>query len=299
MEMSRIRIVHFSDMHLWSWGLDWPDVPLKRWLGLGNLALRRARQFPYWLAEQVVAEMVKVEADACVFTGDLTTCALGRELDMAVVLLSPLRERWGDDLMIMPGNHDRYTRKVVAAQRFESCLLPGREQAPWRLDLSSGFTLVGLDCSAPRMMSSRGRFTAEQARQSETALEQVKKEGRRLVLCGHYPYSYPEDFRIKWSHLLPRQDRQRLTNLVRWSQPAAYLHGHEHHRWVHASPLETPLVPCVNAGSAGCLKSKPHSRAGFLVLEFSTTPRLEQVRSYIAPVEAGQPFDQSLLWKHD
>ena len=74
-----------------------------------NLIFSRKKHFPPPLADTVINAIRKEEADAVLFSGDLTTTSLESEFKKAADAFAPLYEKWGDQLIVIPGNHDRYT----------------------------------------------------------------------------------------------------------------------------------------------------------------------------------------------
>ncbi|HEU5117451.1 MAG TPA: metallophosphoesterase, partial [Isosphaeraceae bacterium] len=113
-----MRIVHLSDVHIWSWSWNPLGLLNKRSLGLASLLAGRARRFRLERMEEVVERVRSREPDHLLITGDLTTTALEVEFREARRALEPLlsdRER----VTILPGNHDRYTSGSVRRRLFE------------------------------------------------------------------------------------------------------------------------------------------------------------------------------------
>jgi len=123
---------------------------------------------------------------------------------------------------------------------------------------------VGFDVCVPRLISSRGEFTPALAEALELELERRAREGRAVILIGHYPYAVPAGIRVSSEHRL--NGAGRLIEIVARHKPALYLHGHKHIRWA-LRPAATPETLCVNAGPAGRDSSDAAKRAGFVLIE--------------------------------
>ncbi|MGI9242229.1 MAG: metallophosphoesterase family protein [Verrucomicrobiales bacterium] len=264
-----MRVLHFGDIHFWKIGIDRDFYYPKRALGAVNLTLRRRWKFPPPYARAVAREVARQEADLVVFSGDFTTMSLNSEYRMAAEAFAPIREKFGDRLFAIPGNHDRYTPFSVRSRRFETSLPFAAGFIDGALTrtqvISAQLAVVGFDCSHPCRIRSNGTMTEELTAELRTALEQQRSDGRRVFLVGHYPYAYPEGVEISWEHKLLEADR--LRDLVAEFRPAAYFHGHKHIRW-HLRPPETPQTECLNCGAAGMKSHSQDRQAGFITAEF-------------------------------
>lgn len=287
-----MKLLHFSDIHLWRRAFDWSDPVFKRWLGLANLLLRRGRKFPRALAREVVEHIAAAEADAVIFSGDMTTTALRAEFEDVRDLFVPLVRKWGERFIILPGNHDRYTRRTVAREYYERQFPSARFADPLRpmqkVALSRSLTLLSFDCSVPRMLTSRGRVTPTLARALDEELQRQEQAGAAVVLIGHYPYAAPPGMTIKAEHRL--EGDALLAEVVARRKPVLYLHGHKHHRWAF-HPARTPDTLCVNAGPASCSSADAHRRAGYLVIELDAANRPVRVEARVAA-----PWREFSLW---
>lgn len=277
-----MRIVHFSDLHVWRIRLECRDVWYpKRMLGYVNLALRRKFKYPPELGRSVVAEVAKSEADAVVFTGDLTTASLLAEFEDAAELLSPLIEKWGERFIVLPGNHDRYTPYTIG-QKFFECLFPDSGPVT-RTDIGRQWSIVAFDASRPCMVCSNGVMTLELAAHLAQTLREVGDAGRKCILAGHYSYDNPKGRSEGLQHRL--LGAKRLIEVINEFKPPVYLHGHKHVRWVYHSP-KTPDTVCINSGSAGLKSSDPAKRAGFVTIDLNDEGGLQNVLACAAKLDA-------------
>jgi 3',5'-cyclic AMP phosphodiesterase CpdA len=270
-----MKILHFSDLHVWRRRLDFRDPALKRFLGFGNLLLRRGRAFPVRCADRVIQEIHRFDP------ADLVVA----EFQAARDLLAPLRQKWGDRFFLIPGNHDRYTPRTLERGLFEASFSHARFDRLDRPVRSTAVTerlaVVGFDCSVPRLIASTGLFTESLAQALDEELGLQETTGRKVVLVGHYPYAVPERVRVSRGHRLVGADR--LEAVVARRKPILYLHGHKHRRWAFR-PGSTPETLCVNAGSAGLLTTDPRTRAGFVVITLDEGLRPVDVEGRVLPL---------------
>lgn len=256
-QSGRLTLLHFGDLHLWRLGWD-ADFAVKRLLGLTNLIVRRGRRFPEPVARQLVARLTGEQADALLFSGDLTTTSLRGEFRAAQELLKPLLDRWGRRFIAIPGNHDRYTRRAAQSQLFETLFTQCPRELPFAVDLNERWTLAGFDCSAARSFTSRGHLAPAGLARLDELLREQRRRGRQLIAMGHYPLAYPGWVNPRWQHVLP--ERAAVLETLRLHDARLYLHGHVHSRW----RLEADGLTHLNCGSAGMIGRPVHRRPGYL-----------------------------------
>ncbi|MGZ3480382.1 MAG: metallophosphoesterase family protein [Myxococcaceae bacterium] len=240
-----LRLAHLSDLHhqidwrqrsLWSSG--WRGVPgrielhalgrLRRFAGVGPRIAR--------LVEQVLG----LAPDRVILTGDLTALGDESELRLARALLEPFIA--AGLLVVVPGNHDRYTDarsrafEVVFADLLRSDLpdLADERGYPFVKLMGERHALVGLDSTRVQGWSHYvvGRVGARQLRALARVLEHPKLERRTVLLLAHHGPAGPSGgFEWNESGLL---DAGALLQTVR-HRPVVLLHGHSHQRfWLRA-----------------------------------------------------------------
>ncbi len=257
-----MRVLHFGDLHVWRARVPWRDALYpKAWLGPLNLLLRRARKFPPSYRRPVMEALWREEADLVVFTGDFSTFSLEEEFQEAAEWFGPLREKWGDRLFALPGNHDRYTPGALRRRHLERWLPWVRTDPLSRLELEDGWTLLGVDHSVPLPFRSNGVVTPESLPALADALAAEGSAGRKVLLAGHFPYATPAAHPETWEHRLIGGEA--FAEVLRAFPPAAYLHGHKHVRWA-LRPAVTPETLCLNCGSAGMRHTDPLRQAGYV-----------------------------------
>lgn len=244
---------------MWRFGWDWDFSP-KRILGLANLALRRARHYPIAVQTAIIEHLATERADHILFTGDISTTSLRSEFEQGQMLLAPLMLRWGEKFHAIPGNHDRYTPHTARRKDFERLFLGHAQVYPYTVRLNDDWSLIAIDCSIPRALSSRGRMSDDEIAALDAELEHEKASGRQLAVMGHYPLAYPVRVRATWEHVLP--ERARVLDVLQKHGVQLYIHGHKHWRWL----VECGGMLHANCGSAG-LDSR-NRRAGYIRLHF-------------------------------
>ena len=269
-----MRILHFGDIHFWRLQLARDFYYPKRLLGIVNLAMRRRHHFPAQLAREAMMQIASEDADLVLFSGDMTTMSLEGEFRDAAKAFAPLYEKWGDRLVAIPGNHDRYSPTSVRRNYFES-YFPYAAMPEGRRVLSRQFgehlCVVGFDASRPFMIRSNGLLDRGLERELDHELGMIGETGRKVLLMGHFPYSYPGELPGKWHHRLLRDEA--LAELIARHQPVAYLHGHKHVRWC-LRDARTPQTLCLNCGPAGMASALTDSHAGWLTFELDQDGRL-------------------------
>lgn len=221
--------------------------------------------------------MLQEEADTVLFSGDLTTTSLDSEFREAADAFSPLYEKWGDNLIVIPGNHDRYTPKSVKAKLYEKYFPRAFAESGDRVfskTLSDDVCVIGFDSSKPFMLRSNGDFTLELKKELDAEFEKSKQLHKHIILMGHFPYSYPSDVPSKFHHKLLGEES--LAELISRHNPIAYLHGHKHVRWCLRDAV-TPETLCINAGPSGMSSSDPDKHAGWMIFDVTESGNIDQL----------------------
>lgn len=264
------RAIHVGDLHFWSYTLD-PRLLLgKRLLGMGNLALKRARAFEKARGRELMERVAAAKPDRVLFSGDFSTTSLDAEFAAArkaMEVLDPAAVR------VVPGNHDRYTRAELlqgrgACVRFAGAFPFHREPRwPWTEYVRSGLWIAGLDPTTSNGLGCFGRLLPETMDYLRAWRAHQGADARELWILCHFP---AEDL----PGILHRDRGVELHGreaLLEWIEklaiPVFFLHGHHHHRWVLRSRRAHNLV-YVNAG-APLMRRKGELAAslGFMELE--------------------------------
>jgi 3',5'-cyclic AMP phosphodiesterase CpdA len=245
-----LRLAHATDLH---WLSPPPLRRLlgKRLIGSANLYLNgRRHHFNAEVQAAAVAQLLAMNADAVILTGDLTAQALPEEFEAAKVALQPLLDRL--PTLVQCGNHDVYTRGARRDRRMEATFGPWMHLRPDGLAAWSqpGLTVVGLDPNRPHLLAS-GVVPEAQLAALPAALAAAPAD-HALVLALHYPlldrHGAVYDH---WEHGL--RNARALIDVLRASprRPDAILHGHVHHGYRAALDLGDVVIPTFNPGSGG------------------------------------------------
>lgn len=260
-----MKVLHFGDLHCWHARPVWNDILYpKRPLGLLNLWLNRRKRFPPEVGRKVLQGILQEDADLVVFSGDMTTQSSPEEFRESARLFKPLFEKWGDRMVVIPGNHDRYTPGSVKKRLYEAAFPTGVLDPETRIlqrEIDDDICVIGFDASEPFRFRSNGRFTSGLADALGRELNLAAATGRKVILVGHFPYATPHAHPEKWNHDLI--GKEKLIAVLRRHPPAVYLHGHKHVRWL-LHPTGTPGVPCIDCGSAGMISENPDKQAGYV-----------------------------------
>ncbi|MDR0966730.1 MAG: metallophosphoesterase [Myxococcales bacterium] len=283
-----MRLIHFSDVHvreLFSLR-ELPRFGWRRALALLELSLAgRGRQFGDSLTtlRRLVATMETFAPDHILFSGDFTALATPHEFEWAKEVLGP----WASDprrLSVVPGNHDRYTRRSVRERRFERCFGALLESDLPRLQGSAGFpfvrlvgerlAVIGLDTTrlAPFPGLAFGRIDPGQRRLLEDILESEAVRNRAVALLLHHAPLSPHGRPDTLTHGLVDAP-ELLARLA--GRPRTSMHfGHIHHRyWLAANETRPHLF---DAG-AGTMRCAP----GFWVIDLDDAGNVADARDVV------------------
>ena len=273
-----LRLAHLSDLHHqidWRrrsfWSSGWRGAP-------GRFELHLLGRFGRFVGvEQRIARLVDqvlaLAPDRVLLTGDLTALGDEAELRHARALLEPFIA--AGLLVVIPGNHDRYTDarggafELVFRDLLESDLpeLADARGYPFVKLVGDRHALVGLDSTRVQGWSHYvvGRLGTPQLRRLARVLEHPLLERRTVLLLVHHGPAGPSG-RFDWneSGLI---DAEELLRTVR-DRPVVLLHGHSHQRYWHRA---RPGRPHLIAGGSST------ERAGFWELRVEDHRAVEAV----------------------
>src|SRR5688572_6178535 len=114
-----MRVAHFSDLHVLALdGVSRLRLLNKRFTGWVNLKLKRAHKHRPAYVRAIAREITQAKVDHVVITGDLTNLALEQEFEATRLLLEDELHLRPDQVTVVPGNHDLYTRGALRSRRF-------------------------------------------------------------------------------------------------------------------------------------------------------------------------------------
>jgi 3',5'-cyclic AMP phosphodiesterase CpdA len=241
-----MRIVQISDLHFWHVTLNPRRLASKRFLGMANLVLNRARKYRMETMGAVVDRIRALGPDHVLVTGDLTTTSLEEEFAACRAQLDALSPT-AATFTVIPGNHDRYTRDAARGRVFERYFgdcAPAAEY-PWLKPLAEGTAVLGLDPTRPNPISAEGVVSREQLERAAALLDQARPE--RLIVACHYPVALPVGIVERRGHGL--RGVAMLQEFLNRYGPSLYCHGHVHTAWAF-TPQSLPATLCVDSGAA-------------------------------------------------
>jgi 3',5'-cyclic AMP phosphodiesterase CpdA len=245
-----VRVLHFTDLHLFRPpGLR--GLLGKRLLGTSNLYLaRRIDHFSQRSIELLVEAIVDQAPDLCVCSGDLTGMASPAEFELVLKLLTPVLDAF--PVIMIPGNHDVYTRGAARERRFEAFFGTWSGGGAYPAVHRHGeLRVVGLDCARPHPLLASGVLPTGQLGALERLLTSGELADTFNILLLHYPLraSTGEPYGNSARDLANARDVEELLSL----HPGIdlILHGHEHHGFEAA--LKTPHgeIPIHDPGAGG------------------------------------------------
>lgn len=271
-----IRVAHITDIHFTE------SVPLrrllrrlpgKRMLGTANQVLRgRRHHFPEDVQRALVDHLMLLNPDLVVITGDLTAQALESEFEKARAYLQPVLDAL--PTVVMPGNHDLYTRGARDTDRIASYFGEWmyREGAIGRYS-DDNVDVVTLDPNRPTFINASGIVPDEQLQALRAYLSVPSV--RPLVLGLHYPLVDRHGQVYDGNHhglLNARAVIQVLEQAAR--KPTLILHGHEHHGFRQT----VAGIPIFDCGSSGYRFMPEKRRAAAMCVYHLGAPELEVER---------------------
>lgn len=277
-----MRIALIGDIHFFSLKLHPRRMLSRRVLGQSNLWLNRRNRFVHAVLEPVMKRVLETLPQHVLCSGDLTTTSLESEFAKAAEVLAPVHEH--TPVVVVPGNHDRYTFQSVKARRIEG-IMQGMLPAafPHVRELSPTWKLVALDSAVPNVLFSRGRLGEEQCAAFEQELGKVQP-GQGVVILCHYPVGVPPGVPTAWTHDL-KEDKRVRQAIADCRGRVLFLHGHIHKPWRWESRKGGVEMTCVNAGSP-CYATPTYPLGqGFWELELpeDVDHRIEMLHHYPMP----------------
>ena len=245
--MSSFRFAHISDIHYSKISFGASQFFSKRWIGNLNFLLRRKREFDYSLLEELIPVLVQEKIETVLISGDLSCTSLEEEFLKASSFVKALKQN-GIETIILPGNHDHYTKKSYQKKTFYHFFPSKSANSPnLKLDqleitkLNDSWHLIALDTTlATPLFCSHGRFDEKIEKTLEKALSSLPSDAQ-VIIANHFPIALEKSALQRESHL--------ISLLQKYPKVKLYLHGHTHKRKItdHRSN-NLPIV--VDSGSA-------------------------------------------------
>ncbi len=289
-----MRIAHISDIHwLDLTGVKARDFLNKRWIGGVNLFLGRAKKHQHAVTEAALDAIRDLKCDHLVVTGDLTNLAFESEF----LAIKTLLHRYFDDqhMLIVPGNHDYYTRESGITQRFKHIMYetyPGDEafhgNDTWPIvQIRGDVAMIGLCSAQPRSwFVAAGRLGKTQLTALENLLKTPELDSKFKLLAFHH-HIFPVT-NMPGESFKNLEDRKELLELCHKYHVDLILHGHNH----DFTQLRSQNTVISEAGScSAAFANKPNHRGKFNVYDVEDG-QLKTISTYLYQAETGYA-----LWK--
>jgi 3',5'-cyclic AMP phosphodiesterase CpdA len=276
-----MKIAHLSDPHV----LNLAGVPRarillnKRLTGWINLKLHRGSVHRRQIVEAMMDDIRAQRIDHVVVTGDVTNLALEPEFELALEVFA----RLGFDpeqLSVIPGNHDVYTRGSEHARRFAQFFAKSircdlgvadagnHPSGPFPfVRLRGDAAIIGLSTAVSRLpLIASGRAGERQIRALAEALEHPEVARRTPIVLVHHPLINPpgRTGRI----LRGLAEAPEIQRVLEAHPRVVVLHGHLHDRARREMVMaDGRRVQHIGATSASLLHANPDRVAGYNVYE--------------------------------
>ena len=233
-----MRIAHLSDLHFSHFTLSPLQFFSKRWLGNLNLLVKRKKEFDCARLEQLSELFKSLKVDLLLISGDLSTTSHPREFEKAKAFVTAV-EQAGIRVIVLPGNHDQYTKRSYKKQLFYRYFPSELKTAKVAVTpLENNWFLIAIDSAcATSLTSSCGFFSPEAENKLAQLLCELPK-GASALLVNHYPLFNPDGSR----RALIRAEHLRAL-LVQHPTIKLYLHGHTHRQTIaDLRPNGLPII---------------------------------------------------------
>ncbi|MCO5158418.1 MAG: metallophosphoesterase [Aquamicrobium sp.] len=247
------RLAHLSDIHLGPLPeVAYRDLVSKRITGYINWRRNRSADLHEGVIDRLVADLKAARPDHIAVTGDLMNLALTGEIELSRLWLEALGS--GEDVSVVPGNHDAYVRGALAkACKAWSAWMTGDGGEPARpgafpfVRVRGRVALIGVSsarATAPFMAS--GFFGEEQAQRLSRVLDETRAKGLCRVVMIHHPpvrgaaAAHKRLFGIG-----------RFQSVMRRHGAELVLHGHTHLPTTYRIDGRDGAIPVVGVAAAG------------------------------------------------
>ncbi|HSW73246.1 MAG TPA: metallophosphoesterase [Chlamydiales bacterium] len=255
-------IAHISDLHFSQIGLNPLQFFSKRWLGNANLLLSRKKRFSEEILAPLPALFEEKGVEWVTVTGDLTSTGSSAELKKAKRFIQEVEQ--GRNVLIIPGNHDHYTKRDYRKKRFYQYFSNTRVYENRRLvndqfelgPLFENWWYLCLETAIPTsLIYSTGLFSKHLEEKLIPVLKSFPKD-QKILMMNHFPFfQFDKPKNSLWRG-------EYLGKLLQETpQVQLYLHGHTHRHCI--ADLRASHYPIIL--DSGCISFK--ERASFNLLD--------------------------------
>lgn len=259
-EIPMLRLIHFSDIHLFQPQARWKarDYLSKRMTGyFNNRYLPRSKGFKQaaQVLRQLVADAYARSPDLVIFSGDATTLGVEEEFTLASQILQ-VSDAATPPALAVPGNHDYYTTHSVKHGFFEKHFAPWQQGErvdqhiyPFAKIVGDVFVVGVNSCQRNRWSwDSTGRVGLDQLVRVEALLSSEAARNRIKILVTHYPIALADGKPESRNRHL--RDLKDLLRVAVQYDVQLWLHGHRHQAYVVQPLPDRPIAAlCVGSGT--------------------------------------------------
>ncbi len=302
-----LRVAHLSDLHVQ--GREppsWRRLLNKRITGYANLRLRRARVHPWDVACAVLADLRLQAIDYFVVSGDLSNLALETEFERAAQLLRDQLGAPPERVILVPGNHDVYTRGAARTMRFsqyfgdflvsdlpELCVRHSAGLFPV-VRLRGPLAFIAISTAVPRPpWIASGAIGDEQRAMLLRVLEHPEVSRRTPIVVLHHAPCHPMSWRRRITNGL--SDAPRLLEVLRSVPYVVVLHGHLHQRMRRLVSHAGGTIEVFGAASGSLRTADLSKMAGYNVYEFDGAGFVRSVKARLFDPRSGGCRDSSFV----
>lgn len=257
-----MKLAHISDLHFAKVSFGFSQFFSKHWIGNLNLVAARKRDYLQDHLNPLPDLFKTLGVEYVIISGDLSTTSQHIEFARAANFVRKLKDK-GLETVVVPGNHDQYTRKAYRNKwyydYFDHSFAQGsgvidsfslKEHGVSAKSLKNDWWIVALDTAvATSLFSSRGLFSLKVESKLKELLSLIP-EHHKVILVNHFPFFQNSNPRV-WL-----ERGKELEALIRkFPNIKFYLHGHSHRHCIADLRVDGLPVIC-DSGSA------PHRERG-------------------------------------
>lgn len=184
-----MKVAHLSDIHFFKFEFRLKTFFTKSILATFNYLLNRRKNKVEFEIQEIPKILKENKVTHVVITGDFTTTSNHKEYNEAEKFINSLKQE-GFKVIIVPGNHDCYTKKAALSKRFHHRLSTPeefREQGIYTKTFTPDYEWICLDTTiATPFWSSQGLFSEILQNKLIQKLDQVPKN-RSIIIVNHFP----------------------------------------------------------------------------------------------------------------
>jgi 3',5'-cyclic AMP phosphodiesterase CpdA len=253
-----IKVAQISDLHFSKISFNFKNIFSKSFLGNINLLFSRKKNFSQKPLKNLSYLLKTLDIQYLVICGDITSTSSIEEFEMASSYIKTLKEN-GINCIILPGNHDIYTKSAEKQKIFFKYFNNDLESKNKKynlkdddlevFDLNENFSIIAINTAlATTLISSRGLFKNELFIKLEKLFQNKEIQSKTILLTSHFPYTNKISIRKNL------KNRKLLQNFLKNHQNIKlFLHGHIHEQKIEHD-IENMMPICIDSGSCSHTK---------------------------------------------